>query len=189
MNKIANFFIAVLAMATLTGAAGIWTINLTSDGAISSLTFENVMSSLGIERSFEVDVNSAGNPVMGTVTFYGGFRRFLTESETNLVWEVYGGRQVMWEYLKSQGRVLTVAPDQTPIPGKMAYLITRDDVEYFGVVAFGARSDFFVLYNEGNAITFDGAPLKVFEQVRPVAGESRQAMKESYLLAQFGPVP
>jgi hypothetical protein len=166
MNKRASF-IAILAMATLAGAAPTWKINRTSDGTIRNLTVDNPISTLGIERSFEVEVNASGVPTRGTVSFTNGFKRDLKDGEMSLAWIVYGGHQVMWEYWKDQGQVVTLGQNQVPTPGKATHIITQGDIEYFGKIAGGpARFDQFVLDIDGSNITFDKAPLKVLEQLK-----------------------
>ena len=166
MKKRTAAIIGVLAMATVAAAGGRWQINRASDGSVKDLTVENVTSTLGIEKEFEVEVNAAGIPTRGTVSFTNGFKRDLKEGEMNLAWQVYGGRQVMWQNFKDQGHVVTLDQNQTPVIGKPTYIVTQGGIEYFGKVVSATKPDQFVLDSDGNSITFDKAPFKVFEQMR-----------------------
>jgi hypothetical protein len=164
-RRITGLVLMVVALAS-TLCASEWKLKI-ENGRIKNLTVDPVNSTLGIEKSFEVEVDGAGNPVRGTVVMTNGYTRDMKDGEIKLAWLVYAGPRVMWNYFKDQGKVASVDLSQGPAVGKQTHVVTQNGMEYFGKISsIQAAPDRFTLDVDGNPQIFDKAPVKLIEQMK-----------------------
>jgi hypothetical protein len=166
MNRRIPCILMIIAALASALWASQWKIKI-ENGRIKNLTVDPVNSTLGIEKSFEVEVDASGNPVRGTVSMTNGFTRDMKDGEIKLAWLVYAGPKVMWNYFKDQGRVASLDLSQTPAIGKQTHIVTQNGTEYFGKIStILTPPDKFTLDVDGNPQPFDKAPIKTIEQLK-----------------------
>jgi hypothetical protein len=147
-------------------------------GSLTSMDFTNLTTYLNIEKEFLFTLNSNGTPAKCTITFNNGIQRDMKQGEMDLHFAQCGGPNIVWDYYKEHGRVVSYSLDKDQIPfsayGKVSRLILRNGSEYIGRI--GKMAD----KPDGISLTIEGAgggPLSFFNNTVASIEQMKDAVR------------
>jgi hypothetical protein len=115
-----------------------WNILSETQGKVTTMSMSvfGMKRYFDIEKEFIVDIDSDGNPVRGILKFVNGEERELKQQEALFFWDEFEGAHVLWQYLISKERIISINPQTSAVPleamGKQCRLVTENGREYFG---------------------------------------------------------
>ena len=91
-------------------------ITTDNSGRITSMSYSNPQTYLGIEAEFLFTVAPDVKPTNGSITFKNGVQRGMNPGELTLLFAQSGGPNTVWDYYKEHGKTVSYFPGTDKIP-------------------------------------------------------------------------
>jgi hypothetical protein len=113
-----------------------WQLTVDGSGNITAMTFNNPVTSLGIEATFSFTIDNNGIPSSGTIKMKNGLDRPMKPKEMDVDFAECGGPKSIWDYYKDHGKTVSFFPQTDKVPfngfGKISRLILNNGQEFIG---------------------------------------------------------
>jgi hypothetical protein len=115
-----------------------WNIAANSGGQVSTMTIDNPVTFLQIEKQLVLNVGRQDDITSGTVLFKNGVQRNMEKQEAATYFTTLGGQRALWNYWQSHNLLRSLSTGQS-IPnewyGKKSRFITASGIEVYGTLS------------------------------------------------------
>ncbi len=145
-----------------------WKILSDGQGKVASMLKSDT---LNIEKEIVIDIDQDGNLIRGKIKFLSGYEREMQPRETAFYREEFNGPHAWWDYLSSQGRIVSIDPKTSALPleafGRLSRVITDSGKEYVGKInAIPLNSDWFMITIADVSLNVHKQIVRVIQQMK-----------------------